>query len=95
MDDINKVFIAVIGSILGLATLSVILSKQSNTPGLIQAVGSTLSKVITAAVTPVPAGRSSGNVPVSTIPDFVSGGADDIMNSILKNDPTSLFHTGF
>jgi hypothetical protein len=79
-DDVGKVILVVVGSILSLATISVVLSKQSDTPGLIQALGTTLSRVIAAAVTPLPQAKAvTSNVGgVSSLIDIKSALAGDI-----------------
>jgi hypothetical protein len=54
LDDFGKIVLLIVGSILTVATISVVLSPKSDTPNAIQALGATLGRVITAAVTPIP-----------------------------------------
>ena len=51
--------VAVIGGIITLAIIAVIVSKQAQTPAVIQAGGSALSSIIGAAVQPVTGGSSN------------------------------------
>lgn len=53
MDDIGKAIVVIVSSIIGLAILSVIVSRNSNTSGVIQSAGTGLSQIIGAAVGPV------------------------------------------
>lgn len=51
---------AIIASIIGLAIIAVIVSKNANTSSVINAGGSALGNVISAAVSPVAGGSSTG-----------------------------------
>lgn len=62
MKDISAALLAVFAGILALAMVSVIISKKSDTQGVIQAAATALSKVIQAAVTPVAASSNSATV---------------------------------
>lgn len=53
MKDIGDLIAAVIAGILGLAIVAVIVGKNAQTSGVIQAAGSSLTQVIGAAVGPV------------------------------------------
>lgn len=53
MDEIGKAIVVIASSVIGLAILSVIVSRNSNTSGVIQSAGSGLSAIIGAAVGPV------------------------------------------
>lgn len=67
MGDWSNTLIAIVVAIIGLATLSVILSKQANTVGVIQAGSQGLSSLINAAVAPVSGfgGLSTGIQPLT------------------------------
>lgn len=62
MKDFTQVFATIVGAIIGLAILSVIISKGAQTPQVIQAIASALGNVISAATKPVTSGSSSGSV---------------------------------
>lgn len=53
MGNIGPTFIAVLGSIIGLAIVAVVVSKNANTQNVIQSGGTALSQIIGAAVGPV------------------------------------------
>ena len=78
MKDISAALLAVFAGILTLAMVSVLISRQSQTPDVIQAAATALSKVIGAAVTPVaPAANSatvSSGIPTQAVgSSFLSG----------------------
>lgn len=52
-------------SIVGVATLAVIVSKNANTTGVIQATGSAFSGALATALTPVTGTGSSSTFPIS------------------------------
>lgn len=58
-DELIKSIFAVAVGIIGVAIISVIISHDSNTAGVIQAAGSALSTDIQAAVSPVTGGSGS------------------------------------
>ena len=70
LGDIGNAILVIVSGIIGLAILSVIVSRQSNTSGVIQAAGSGLGTVIGAAVAPVSGSTQSNFL---TAP-FNSGG---------------------
>lgn len=72
MNDFLTVIVAVVSGVIGLAILSVILGKNSNTAGVLTSGGSALSSVIQAAVSPVSSSYGSGNLGASS---FTSAGA--------------------
>jgi hypothetical protein len=53
MGSIGPGIVAAVAGIIGLAIVAVIVSKQAQTPQVVQAGGSALSSVISAAVSPV------------------------------------------
>jgi preprotein translocase subunit SecG len=59
MSDIGKALLTIFSAIVTLAIVSVIVSQKSDSAGLVQSLGSTLSNVIKSAVTPVPAASHS------------------------------------
>ncbi len=61
MDKIGAEIATIIAGIIGLALAAVILSRNANTPGVIQSASSGLSSLIGAAVAPV--SGSSGALP--------------------------------
>lgn len=56
----------IVGAIIGLAILSVIVSKRSQAPDVIQASASALSSVISAAVNPVTTAATNSNPGANT-----------------------------
>ena len=78
MKDISAALLAVFAGILSLAIVSVLISRESQTPDVIRAAATALSKVISAAVTPVaaaanPATVSSG-IPTQAVGSSFLGG---------------------
>ena len=69
MDSAYNGLITVAVALIGLATLAVVLSKNSNTSGVLTSAGSALSTGITAAVSPIAASTGLGSVvsPVESI----------------------------
>lgn len=55
MSDFGHSLVAVIAAVIGLAIVAVIVSKNAQTPQVLQAGGSALSSLIQAAVQPVSA----------------------------------------
>ena len=55
-NDVLAGVVTIAVAIVGVATLSVIVSKQANTAGVIQAAGGAFSGALTAAVSPVSGG---------------------------------------
>jgi hypothetical protein len=53
MEGFEKVILGIVGGALTLAIVSVVLSKNAQTPRVLQAASSALSNVIAAAVSPV------------------------------------------
>lgn len=70
MREIGPTLITVIGSIVGLAIVAVIVSRNAQTPDVLNAGGSALAKIIGAAVGPVSNSQGSNfgsSAPVPTI----------------------------
>lgn len=61
MADVEKLVMAIFGGVLTLAIISVIISKKSQAPQVIQASASALANVIGAAVNPVQTAGTNGN----------------------------------
>jgi hypothetical protein len=59
MNSIGPVFISVVGGIIGLAIVAVLVSRNAQTPAVMQGIGDALSKVIGAAVAPVTSNSTS------------------------------------
>ncbi len=72
MDKLGTLIMAIFGGIITLAIISVIISRQSQAPQVIQAGASALGNVVSAAVNPLPAGSTQGpsqsTIGVQTIP---------------------------
>lgn len=56
---------AILLAIVGVATLAVVVSKNSNTTGVIQATGSAFSQSLATALTPITGGGSASMFPIS------------------------------
>jgi len=65
MNNFGPTLIAVIGGIITLAIVAVVVSKNAQTPAVLQGAGAALSSIIGAAVAPV---SSSGNNTFGTAP---------------------------
>lgn len=62
MNSALTAVLAIVGGVIGLATLSVLVSRNAQTPAVLGAAGSALSTVIGAAVSPVTGtGMGGGN----------------------------------
>lgn len=61
MDDITKIITTFFGTIVIVAIVATIVGKKSQAPAAIQAIGSSLSSVVAAAVNPVSANYGYGN----------------------------------
>lgn len=62
MDNIEKLVMAIFGGIIVLSIWSVVVSKKSQTPQVIQAASSALANVVAAAVNPVSTSTTNGNL---------------------------------
>ena len=62
MDKIEAVIMAIFGSVITLAIVSVIISKKSQTPQVIQAASSALANIVAAAVNPLQTSATNGNL---------------------------------
>jgi hypothetical protein len=67
MEHFTGPIVAVITGIVGLAIVAVIVSRNAQTPAVLQSGGSALASVIGAAVAPVTSGASLGNSAFSSI----------------------------
>lgn len=83
MNNALSAMLAIVGGIIGLATLSVILSPRAQTSNVVMSTGGALSTVIRAAVSPVNEANGLGGVA-----GFGGGSAFDV------GDALSLFKTG-
>jgi hypothetical protein len=72
MSNLLNSVVVVLSAVVGLAALSVFLSKSSNTVGVIQAGGSAFSSILGAAVAPVTGGG------IGTLPSLNLSGANNI-----------------
>jgi hypothetical protein len=61
MSDFEKLATAIFGGIIIVAIVSVIVSRRSQAPAAIKAVGGVISSVVAAAVNPVTQQNGSGN----------------------------------
>lgn len=76
MGDVGKDLLAIFAGIITLAIVAVIVSKKSQSPQVLEAASTSLARVVSAAVTPLPTTGSPGNLGAnaySTAP-FVPGG---------------------
>lgn len=77
MGHMGDQIVAILTAIVGVAILSVIVSKQSNTTGVIQAASQGFSQALATAVSPI-TGGSGGFGPVS---GFTSGNSLGLIGS--------------
>lgn len=82
MADFEKLIMAIFGGVLTLAIVSVIISKKSQAPQVIQASASALSNVIGAAVNPVQTAATNGNNGANPFSTPQSGSGFDISGII-------------
>lgn len=66
MNNITQAVLSVVSAVIGLAILSVIISRKSQTPQVLQAASTSLAKVIQAAVSPVATAATNGNLGANT-----------------------------
>ena len=71
-DQLITALVSIVLAIIGLAALSVVLSKQANTSGVIQAASGGLSTDIGAAVAPVTSG-GMGGMSLPSLPSIGNG----------------------
>lgn len=62
MDRIGQVILAIFGGVITLSIISVIVSKSSQSPQVLQASSSALANVVAAAVNPVHTAATNGNL---------------------------------
>ncbi len=62
MDRIGQVILAIFGGVITLSIVSVIVSKSSQSPQVLQASSSALANVVAAAVNPVNTAATNGNL---------------------------------
>lgn len=82
MDNFTSILLTIFGGIITLAIVSVIVSRKSNAPQAIQAIGGAVSNIVAAAVNPVSANygygnggstfSSPGNILAGIVPDSLS-----------------------
>lgn len=70
MDQLVTAVVTVATAIIGVAILAVIVSRQSNTAGVIQAAGSAFSNSLAVAVSPVTGGGGFGGTSLGYTPSF-------------------------
>jgi hypothetical protein len=84
-DAMVTAVLAIVGGVIGLAVVSVLVSKQAQTPTVLSSAGSALSNVISAAVSPVTGQSVSPNVGSSSSDlfngDFLSKGLSVLSHS--------------
>lgn len=61
MNDLVQGILAIVGGVITVAIISVIVSKNAQTPQVLQSAGGALSTVINAAVSPVNGSTGGGN----------------------------------
>lgn len=66
MKDVENVLMAIFGGIIVLAIWSVVVSRKSQTPQVIQATSTALARVVSAAVNPISTASTNGNLGANT-----------------------------
>lgn len=79
-DELVDAAIGIMVGVVSLATLSVIVSKKSSTPQVIQATGAALSKIVAAAVNPVHTASTNSNL---FVPSFNGLGSSNFNGNTL------------
>jgi hypothetical protein len=80
MDNIVPGLLAIVGGAFTLAMASVIVSKQAQTPAVLQASGSALSTVISAAVSPVTGATGNAGIASNNNSAFSSAWGSGLLN---------------
>lgn len=62
MGNLDKLVMAIFGGVIVLSIWSVVVSRKSQTPQVIQAASSALANVVAAAVNPVSTASTNGNL---------------------------------
>jgi hypothetical protein len=62
MDKIGNMILAIFGGVITLAIVSVVISKNSQSPQVLQGASSALANVVAAAVNPVHTAATNGNL---------------------------------
>ena len=87
-----QAILAIVSAIIGLAILSVIISRQSQAPQVITAASGALSRVINAAVNPVATAGTNGNVSANSFsPASVADYFTDAGQAYLKQSYENAF----
>jgi len=66
MENFGKIIYTIFGGVITLAIISVIISKKSEAPQVIQAGSSALANIVAAAVNPVNTSSTNGNLGTTT-----------------------------
>lgn len=66
MEDIGKIALGIFTGVVTLAIISVVISRKSQTPQVLQAASSALANVVSAAVNPVSTASTNGNLALNT-----------------------------
>lgn len=72
-DEFIKILVGLFAGVVTLATISVVISRKSQTPQVIQATASALSNVVAAAVNPVHTSATNSNLSVPSALGVVPG----------------------
>lgn len=67
MGSIGPTFVAVVTGVIGLAIVAVLVGQRAQTPQVLQAGGSALSSIITAAVGPVSNSQFGGSTAINGV----------------------------
>lgn len=74
MDKITESFVTIVGLIIGVATLSVIVSNNSNAAGVIQNIFSGVSNLLAVATAPVTGSQTTINSAYAGVTQGLLGG---------------------
>jgi hypothetical protein len=75
MSQLTEAVVTILTAVIGVAILSVLVSKQSNTTGVVSAFGSAFSSILGTAVSPVTGGSGgSFNMPTLNFGSGLNGG---------------------
>lgn len=72
MGNVEKLVMAIFGGVIVLAIWSVVVSKKSQTPQVIQAASTALARVVAAAVNPISTANTNGHLGANafTVPNI-------------------------
>jgi hypothetical protein len=82
MKDFGTAIVAVMTSVIGLAIVAVIFSRNANTPGVFNSLFGGFAQVIGAAVAPVMGGTGSAGISLPSVPNATQNFLAPLQNTV-------------